>query len=301
MSGNLSFLVYPPHGDFYLVKLGLQNDLSREFEGFTAGHAAFPQGVPRPLALSCHRSFPTLVTTGIALTPLGEASMRAPQRSVRESLADFFARTSVAFRVEQGISHSQRIREACEELPAAIQGPMAHYLRAVGPQLDRLPDIMQHGDFYLNNLGMHGDALVVLDWEDYGRARIPGYDLALLLLSLNGFSPARLRENTRDQAAHEWILEVGAAGTGIDPALFVRLLPAYLAVTARIKTGMGYGKALRAQAIGAAEAQSCGALHGSGETRDQRATCTDAMAENQLTFALQFVVAVIVARRWRPG
>ena len=267
MSGNLSFLVYPPRGEFYLVKLGLQNDLSREFEGFSAGHAAFPQGVPRPLALSCHRSFPTLVTTGIPLTPLGPLDMRAPQRNVRESLADFLAKTSVAFRVEQGIAHSQRIREAFEELPAALQSPLEHYLRVIGPELDLLPAVMQHGDFYLNNLGMHGDALVVLDWEDYGRACIPGYDLALLLLSLNGFSPARLRDNTRDPAAHAWILQVGAAGTGVDPVLFVRLLPAYLAITARIKAGMGYAKALRAQAIGALpEALSlAGAPYGTGD------------------------------------
>ena len=83
MSGNLNFLAYPPGGDFYLVKIGLQNDLRREFEGFSAGHAAFPHGVPRPLALSRHRSFPTLVTTGIPLTPLGPLSMRSPAEALR--------------------------------------------------------------------------------------------------------------------------------------------------------------------------------------------------------------------------
>ena len=46
MSGNLVFLVYPPGRDFYLVKVGLLSDLQREYDGFSAGHAAFPKGVP---------------------------------------------------------------------------------------------------------------------------------------------------------------------------------------------------------------------------------------------------------------
>jgi hypothetical protein len=251
MSGNLNFLAYPRTGEFYLVKVGLQNDLRREFEGFSAGYAAFPQGVPRPLALSRHRSFPTLVTTGIPLTPLGPLSMRAPERRLREGLSDFFARASVAFRVEPGSPHSQRLREAFADLPAALRIAMEGYLRSIGPEIDQLPVVMQHGDFYVNNLGMHGGALVVLDWEDYGRACFPGYDLALLLLSLNGFSPTRLRDNTRDRAVHDWILQAGTAGTGVSAPLLMKLLPAYLALTAHIKSGRGYGQALRTQAIGA--------------------------------------------------
>jgi hypothetical protein len=57
MSGNLVFLVYPTGGAFYMVKVGLQSDLRREYDGFSAGHAAFPEGVPKPLAFSRHRCF----------------------------------------------------------------------------------------------------------------------------------------------------------------------------------------------------------------------------------------------------
>jgi hypothetical protein len=251
MSGNLNFLCYPPSGEFYLVKIGLQNDLRREFEGFSAGHAAFPHGVPRPLALSHHRSFPTLVTTGIPLTPLGPLSMRSPAEVLRRSLADFFARSSVAFRVDAASAHSQRIRQAVDRLPETLRVAGERYVEAIAVDADRLPAVRQHGDFSVNNLGMHGRFLVILDWEDYGRECLPGYDLALLLLALNGFSAASVRDNTRDRAEHAWILRAGSEGTGIPPDLFLRLLPAYLALTVRMKTEAAYGHALQSRAISA--------------------------------------------------
>ena len=269
MSGNLNFLVYPPGGEFYLVKVGLQNDLSREFDGFVAGHAAFPKGVPRPLALSRQRSFPTLVTTGIPLAPLGPLSMRAPGEALRSSLADFFARSSVAFRVEAVGAHSLRIRKAFDRLPDSLRTSSERYIEAIAADVDRLPSVRQHGDFSVNNLGLHDGVLVILDWEDYGRECLAGYDLALLLLALNGFSVARVRDNTRNGAEHAWILRVGSEGTGIPPDLFLRLLPAYLAVTVRMKTEAAYGHALQSRAIHALTA----ALHdfdarpGAGERR----------------------------------
>lgn len=258
--GNLTFLAYLPGREFYLVKVGLQNDLRRDFEGFSAGHAAFPQGVPRPLALSRHRGLPTLVTTGIPLTPIGPLSMRAPGIALQRGLAEFFATTASAFRVDVTVPHSQRIREAFERLPPALQGSWEDYVDEIAPAVDRLPAVRQHGDFSVTNLGMHGEALVILDWEDYGRECVPGYDLALLLLALNDFSAARVRENTLDGAMHAWLLHVGSEGTGIPTRLFLRLLPAYLALTARMKKEAVYGSALRSRAISALPEALLGAV-----------------------------------------
>ncbi len=148
------------------------------------------------------------------------------------------------------------------------------------------------------------DNLVILDWEDYGRECLPGYDLALLLLALNGFSAARVRENTRDGAAHAWILQAGSEGTGIPPALFLRLLPAYLALTVRMKTEMAYGPgtavARDQRAGGIAHADFARRKAAETLMTSVRRALAIAMAENQLTFALQFVVAVIVARLLTP-
>jgi hypothetical protein len=249
--------------------VGLHNDLRREFEGFSAGHAAFPQGVPRPLALSRHRSFPTIVTTGIPFTPLGPLSMRSPSRTLRQSLYVFFATISREFRVEGRAAHSQRICEAFERLPPALHGSWQRYLDRISEDVDRLPAVLQHGDFYVSNLGMYASSLVIIDWEDYGRECIPGYDLALLLLALNDFSAARVRENTFDGAMHAWILHAGSEGIGIPAALFLRLLPAYLALTVRMKREAAYGSTLRSRAINALPEALAGAVaqYGAGERR----------------------------------
>jgi hypothetical protein len=177
--------------------------------------------------------------------------MRSPVGTLRRSLADFFARSSVAFRVDAASAHSQRIRQAFERLPETLRASGERYIEAIAADADWLPAVRQHGDFSVNNLGMHGPFLVILDWEDYGRECLPGYDLALLLLALNGFSAATVRDNTRDGAEHAWILRAGSEGTGIPPALFLRLLPAYLALTVRMKTEAAYGHALQSRAISA--------------------------------------------------
>lgn len=177
--------------------------------------------------------------------------MRNPQRGLRQSLAVFFATANRAFRVNATVAHSQRIREAFEGLPAIPRASWEGYFNSIAIDADSLPAVRQHGDFSVNNLGMHGDDLVIIDWEDYGRECLPGYDLALLLLALNEFSVERVHENTLDGAVHAWILEAGSAGTGMPRALFIRLLPAYLALTLRMKTEPAYGHALRARVVNA--------------------------------------------------
>jgi len=250
MSGNLVFLVYPPGRAFYLVKVGLQSDLQREYSGFSAGHAAFPDGVPKPLALSHHRSFPTLVTTGIPFVPLGPLSMLAPSPILERALAHYFATAMIAFRVDDGPRHSQRISNAFESLsPEVGRDSWSRYVDELANEVDHLPAARQHGDFYVNNLGLHRDALVVLDWEDFGLARLPGYDLALLLLSLNAFRISAIRSNTEPGAKHSWILRAGTHGTGLSESFFLRLLPSYLAITAEMKHGRGYEAGLRERAI----------------------------------------------------
>src|SRR5215471_12555636 len=189
MSGNLVFLVYPPGRDFYLVKIGLHSDLKREYEGFSEGYAAFPEGVPKPLALSQYRSLPTLVTSGVPFAPLGPLPMQTPSPLLERAMAHYFATATRAFRADDRRPHSQRIRNAFESLSSEVPSDSwTGYIEELVDEVDHLPATRQHGDFYPNNLGLHGDALVVLDWEDFGLACLPGFDLALLLLSLNAFS-----------------------------------------------------------------------------------------------------------------
>lgn len=78
-------------------------------------------------------------------------------------------------------------------LAAYFEGhPMAplarRWLRSDAVQrASELPDMPQHGDLVLNNIGLApGGSAVVFDWEDFGASCLPGLDLFTLELSLAG-------------------------------------------------------------------------------------------------------------------
>lgn len=242
MSGDLVILAYPEGSAFYLVKIGLHSDLRREYEGLVAGHAAFPEGAPEPLALASHRSFPTLVMTGIAFEPLGRASMHRPSPTLKRALTHYFATAARAFRVADPQRHSASIREAFSAPWArSLDDNARAYVEAVAADADSVPSIRQHGDFYLGNLGLAAGHLAIFDWEDFGRECLAGLDLAQLLLSLNEFDVRRLREQTRPGGPQAWLVSAACAGIGLSPALFDKLIPAYLALLGRMKSELGYG------------------------------------------------------------
>ena len=208
----------------------------------------FPRSVPRPLMLSRHRSFPTLVTTGIPLAPLGALSMRAPQRGLRQSLAVFFARQP-RFRIDATVA-------AFAAHPRGVRGSAGRVLRtASGTLLQRDRDRRRpaaRGAAARRLLGQQPrDARRlpgVVDWEDFGRECLPGYDLPCCCLLLNGFSVARVREiRWTVQSMHGSFRRVAKGPAYRGPVL--RLLPAYLALTLRMKTELAYGPGLRSLVI----------------------------------------------------
>lgn len=259
MSGNLVFLVYPGGGAFYAVKIGAQTDLRREHEGLIAGHRLFPDGVPEVLAWSRHRSFPTLVMRGIPYTPLSIERMRRFEPLVADRLTDFFATCCRSLREPLSEPASERIRRANGALDRPVpEATWSAYCAEIANEVDRMPAVRQHGDFYIHNLGIHRDALVVLDWEDFGLESLPGFDLALLLLSLNDFDIALVRTHAGTGAPHAWILEAGCTACGIAPESLLHLLPAYVALAALMKQRQGYGDEFELRAKRALAEAMCG-------------------------------------------
>jgi hypothetical protein len=241
-SGNLVFLVYPRGDPFFAVKVGTQSDLRREYEGLVTGHGLFPSGVPKALALSRHRAFPTLVMEGIPYEPLGAVQLQTFDPHLADRFAHFFATCREALSRKVSIQASKRIAEANRALAYPVPGPeWARYCAGVASEADRLPPVRQHGDFYVHNLGVYRDALIVLDWEEFGLESLPGLDVAILLLSLNHFSTRQIWERTRPGGAHAWILDAGCRGCDVPPATLFRLMPAYIALSARVKHDLGYG------------------------------------------------------------
>jgi len=100
--------------------------------------------------------------------------------------------------------------------------------RAVGNHLASLrdvalPRVLQHGDFTLGNLlaGPKGTVMVV-DWEEFGVVRTPGYDLAVLFSNLPGRDPFADRKLGKVCFG---ALAAYAAATGLDPRWLKVLVP----------------------------------------------------------------------------
>jgi hypothetical protein len=243
MSGNLVFLVYPGGDQFYAVKVGTQTDLRLEHEGLVVGHGLFPFGVPKALALSRHRAFPTLVMEGIPYKPLGAGQLQTFDPFLADRIAHFFATCRKALSADVSIQASKRIVAANRALDCPIpETEWARYCAGVASEADRLPPVRQHGDFYVHNLGVYRDALIVLDWEEFGLESLPGLDVAILLLSLNHFSTRQIWDRTQTGGSHAWILDAGCRGCDVPSATLFRLMPAYIALSARVKHDLGYGQ-----------------------------------------------------------
>ena len=90
------------------------------------------------------------------------------EREILETLKELESR-SIASQLRLAALYS-RIRE------------QLHGLARLG-----LPSVPQHGDFALGNvLVRRGGGVVVVDWEDFGAVRLPGYDLVALFATLPG-------------------------------------------------------------------------------------------------------------------
>lgn len=106
----------------------------------------------------------------------------------------------------------------------------------IGAQLGALPEVPQHGDLVLNNIGVgRGGALVIFDWEDFGATNVPGLDLFTLAMSLCGSDLQALRADPQVDA----LLVALCGEAGLDVALFRRLVPAYALVFRYLKRNYG--------------------------------------------------------------
>lgn len=128
------------------------------------------------------------------------------------------------------------------DVAAEIEGPLTTFERdyaggrialeglcqAVGTHLASLrgvavPRVAQHGDFSLGNVlaGPRG-SVVVVDWEEFGRVKAPGYDLVVLFSNLPRHDPFA---NPKLGKACAGALATYAAATRLDPRWLRVLVP----------------------------------------------------------------------------
>ena len=105
-----------------------------------------------------------------------------------------------------------------------------------------LPDMPQHGDFVVNNLGQRAaGTAVVFDWEDFGAVGLPGLDLFTLELSLAGDAARLLEARSRGADRAQQFAREACASLRLDWNLYLALAPVYALVFRYLKSNYGPG------------------------------------------------------------
>jgi len=249
LDGNLilAMLVYLKSGSFYVVKVAMQGKLDREYRGLTMAHAAMPRNVARPIGLTSHRSFPVLVSSGVHHKPL--ASFRRSMEMFENGITSFFATSARVF-VTRLSTESIDLLDALEHTSMLTPWPdWQTYWNHIASAAAALPRIYQHGDLTVNNIGVAGGELIFFDWEDFAHVDLPGFDLAVLLMSLNDFNVQRFIARIQHSSLERRLMQDSCAHLGLTTGLFLLLIPAYLSLFARMKGILGYSPEVAGRAI----------------------------------------------------
>ena len=81
------------------------------------------------------------------------------------------------------------------------------YWKYIASDVAALPRIHQHGDLTVNNIGIADGKLTVFDWEDFSLVDLPGFDLAVLLLSMNDFNMQRLSDRLQESCLERRLMQ----------------------------------------------------------------------------------------------
>lgn len=252
LGGNLvlGILVYLKDGSFYVVKVAMESALDREYRGLSIANAAMPRNTSRPYGLTRHRSFPVLVSSGVRHKPLTTIRAHRFQQMFEKGIDAFLATSVRAFLTQSEEGVSVDLREALEHTSKLLPWPdWQTYWNHIASDVAALPRILQHGDFAVNNIGIAGGELIFFDWEDFALVELPGFDLAVLLLSLNDFDVQRLIDRLQASSLERRLMRSGCARLGMTTDLFLTLFPAYLSLFARMKGMLGYGPEVAGRAI----------------------------------------------------
>lgn len=127
--------------------------------------------------------------------------------------------------------------------PHPLRSLAQRWLAGDGARLAQgLPDMPQHSDLVLNNMGQtQSGAALLIDWEDFGASCLPGLDLFTLELSLAGDAASLLAERTRSSNPLQRFVLHACAAMQFDPRDYLRLTPIYALVFRYLKRNYGPG------------------------------------------------------------
>jgi hypothetical protein len=208
-SHSIIFSLFSARGD-YFIKIGGKN-IVREFHFLKAAHESLNELVPEALELVCDVKIPNAEYVNIAvykyldMTCMGSNLDSHMLKNVAEALCNI----------------EKYINESC-----VLSKKNA-----------------QHGDFYVNNIGIHGNSLIVFDWEDVGSVADIGFDFSIFVSSWLDFDADRiLREYVRGGSnSISAMIDCYVTLGDHDPEAIISSLPRHLRTFAKLKQSKGYG------------------------------------------------------------
>jgi hypothetical protein len=175
-----------------IVKLSRQADtIAREEAALRRLSALVPGRVPHPYLGGELRGVAFLAMEGLDARAISESQFEGHFRGILEALLELQGAVLEGPANERGLERelldTLTQLEHRGDVPGLGMPALCSRLRDQLRQLVRigLLTVPQHGDFSLGNvLARRSGGIVVIDWEDYGSVRLPGYDLVVLFATL---------------------------------------------------------------------------------------------------------------------
>lgn len=244
------------------VKFSEHISLEAESLRYAAAAAHYPSLVPRFVGYVRDQGLDVMVCDAVDYLALNAVRLRSPglQEHLLERLLPLFA-ASPALKLGGEIAALPNGELASAMLPyfeATAQCARARrWLDPVAMDwIARQPDVPQHGDLTLNNLGLRKDrSLVVFDWEDLGATSLPGMDLFTLELSLAGGVQHMLASRRGGAGVFQGFMPRACEALGLSVRDYLAMTRVYALVFRYLKRNYGPGVRDRMDELLAALAQ----------------------------------------------
>lgn len=242
--------IFDDSGKFFSVKVAQFGALDGEFAALIKSYAVWPNYVPRPLALGESGGFQMMVCDGLKHTIFARPTLETSGKILIPCIIDYIEGSAQHFRLAGLVrSHSQDLEQMIRnlddpELQAALDRRLSK-VEKLG--LDRLPQVSQHGDFACNNIGITRNSIAIFDWEDFGLAVLPGFDISVLISSCLKFQASDIQHLFRcgEPAVLNEVISAFCENYDIELSFFEAMLPLNLAMFLYFKEVRNYGETVR--------------------------------------------------------
>ena len=228
------------------VKFSDSVSLGQEAQRCAAASRCYPTLVPRFVGHVHQDGLHVLVCRAVDYRGLSASSLHQPERHARvfRDLIRYFTAMPTTHLPQEltPIRNADLVDSLSGYFDAHALAPLARrWLRSdAARRATGLPNMPQHGDLVLNNIGQaRNGAAVVFDWEDFGASCLPGLDLFTLELSLAG-DAARLisgRERHADPTQH--FVRDACGALQLDFGAYSTLTSVYALVFRHLKRNYG--------------------------------------------------------------